>query len=67
MGMKTIKTGVNFLGIQFGFNRTLPEELKDLNKAKNFERNKILIDFDCIPDDIVWKFLLKKLATGWNP
>lgn len=34
---------------------TLDEELKDLNKAKNFERNKILIDFDCIPDDIVSK------------
>lgn len=32
--MKTIKTGVNFLGIQFGFNRTLPEELKDLNQKQ---------------------------------
>lgn len=31
----------------------LDEELKDVEKLKNFERNKILIDFDCIPDYVV--------------
>lgn len=30
----------------------LSEELKDKSKADNFERNKVLIDFDCIPDNI---------------
>lgn len=33
--------------------KDLIKELSDPEKAKNFERNKILIDFDCIPDDIV--------------
>lgn len=30
----------------------LDEELKDADKLINFERNKMLIDFDCIPDRI---------------
>lgn len=42
----------------------LDEELKDFNKAKNFERNKILIDFDCIPDDIVTK--IKNEFSGYQ-
>ncbi len=32
--MKTIKTGIKFLGIQFGVKRMLPEDLKELNQKQ---------------------------------
>ena len=39
----------------------LTEELKNPISNKNFERNKLLIDFDCIPTDV-----LDLMKTTWN-
>jgi 5'-3' exonuclease len=44
--------------------KNLDEELKNPIKNQNFERNKVLIDFDCIPLDVIE--LMKKTWSEYE-